>query len=319
MLIKTNNLPLIIDHDGAVDDIIAILIQLLYAPEQIKAITIVPADCYAKPTAWIMMQLKKMFLSSNIDIPIGMGTDEGPQPFPSKWRDHSWQLARIPLWHSEENLNNFNLNEIPNAIDLLTQTLQTTNSPLNILITGPCTNIAELLHSNPELNKKINRLFIMGGAFQVNGNVEENGHDGTAEWNIYNNPQAFLTVLRSRIPITLVPLDATQHAIIRDEFFTHLEQNKQVQACQLVYEGLLIIKPFIKTEEYQLWDTLTSVAIMNPDLIKIKKLTINVQLDGPSMGRTFEDPHGFAIDVALSADQELFETIVLKILTGKNL
>ena len=74
---------IIIDHDGGVDDVIATTLQLLHNPNAIKAITITPADCYAHPAIWVTNQLKKEFLSTNLDIPVGVGDYEGLNQFPA--------------------------------------------------------------------------------------------------------------------------------------------------------------------------------------------------------------------------------------------
>ena len=49
----------------------------------------------------------------------------------------------------------------------------------------------------------------MGGAVRVKGNVEQPGHDGSAEWNLFNSLEAAAHVVKAGIPLTLVPLDAT--------------------------------------------------------------------------------------------------------------
>ena len=310
---QLTHLPLIIDHDGNVDDLIAISLLLLHAPERIKAITLTPADCHAKPAAWVTMQLQEL-LSPTYNIPIGVGSDEGINHFPKAWRDSSWDLAHMPLWNkSEQDLANFTITQLSSAESLLTKTLRNSSTPVIILETGPSANIALMLRNHPELREKIHRIFIMGGALQK-GNVEQPGHDGSAEWNIYNNPQALYDVLYTGIPITLVPLEATQHAPISKDLMKQLRNNRHITACELVYEALQTIRASIETGEYMLWDALTSVAIINPAIIQTKKMKINGQLNGPSMGKIFEDPNGFEIDVAISANQELFEQTVLDIL-----
>ena len=69
---------------------------------------------------------------------------------------------------------------------------------------------------------KIARIVEMGGAVGVTGNVAADpggvGSPGPAEWNIYADPAAADAVFRSGIPITLVPLDATE-AVPVDQAF----------------------------------------------------------------------------------------------------
>lgn len=306
---------LIIDHDGNVDDIIAVALQLMHAPERIACITISPADCYALPTVWYTQALQELLLN-HTRIPVGIGVDEGVNKFPELWRNYSWNLAQLPLWHSVDNtLERFSLEHIPPAEQLLTQALINAQEPITILETGPCSNIVSVLTKYPHLKDKITRIFIMGGAINSKGNVEEPKHDGSAEWNIYNHPQAFLSLLQQNIPITLVPLEATNNASIRPEFIKELGNLKQYTACQLVYNALMTVKTVIDTGEYMLWDALTSAAIIDPKIITTETMQINVELTGRSMGRTYQDPHGFTVEVAISASQNLFEETMLTTFT----
>lgn len=306
--------PIIIDHDGGIDDVIAATLQMLHSPEAVKAITIVPADCYGHPAAWVTTQLKEHFLPSHIHVPLGISGHEGINEFPALWREHAWKLADLSLWKNEVSLNDFSLEQVPSACSILERALREATVPVKILMTGPCTNIAEVLREYPELKTKIHRVFVMGGALYVKGNVEEVGHDGSAEWNIYNHPNAFQEVLSSGVPMTLVPLDATQYTPIRKEFMAKLEECCHIKQIQLVDESLKTIQPVIDSGEYLFWDTLTSAVLINPAIVTTKKIKINVILEGPSMGKTIEDENGFEVDVALWADQPLFEKTVLDVL-----
>ena len=318
--ISANEFPLIIDHDSGVDDIISATLQLLHNPKRIKAITIAPADSFAEPAAYVMLQIKNLFLSSDIELAIGISRNEGINPFPDEWRKDAWGLARLKLWgdRNEDNLKRFSLEKIPSSLRVLVKTLRESPTQVDILETGPCSNIAEVLFYHPELKDKIHCIYMMGGALYVKGNVVKDDHDGSAEWNIHNNPQAFFEILQSQIPLKLVALDATQYTPIRHEFIAELEKNIEIKSCRLVYESLQIIKFLIDCGQYMFWDTLTSAVVINPKIIGTKKVKINVKLDGPSMGQIFEDKNGFEVEVATWADQELFEKTVLNILLREN-
>jgi purine nucleosidase len=309
--------PLIIDHDGGVDDFISCTLQFRYSPERIKAITMVPADSFAQPAMWVMKQLKNLLLPSDATIPLGISKDEGTNPFPNEWRSHAWKLVNMQLWNVEKSSVESSCQDVPSALDVLTTALSKSSEPVDIVETGPCTNIAELLRNHPKLKDKINRIYIMGGAVYINGNVEEKGHDGSAEWNIYNNPEAFRQVLASGIHITLISLDATQYTPIDAEFMSQLQQGSAMKSFQFVYESLRTIQPLIDIGQYMFWDTLTSAVAIDPSIVKTKKVKVNVMLSGPSTGRTFEDQeHGFEIDLAIWADKKLFEKTVLDVLSN---
>jgi purine nucleosidase len=207
--------------------------------------------------------------------------------------------------------------DVPSSCSVLVSALAQSDEPVDILETGPCTNIAEVIRDYPELKRKINRIYMMGGAVHIKGNVVKAGHNGSAEWNIYNNPKAFETVLSSGIKITMISLDATQYTPIRHEFMKKLRQFQDKRPFRFVYESLNVIKFLIDIGQYMFWDTLTSAVIINPDIVKTEKVKIKVILNGPSMGRTIETKeHGFDVDLAICADRDLFEKTVFSILNG---
>jgi purine nucleosidase len=75
-----------------------------------------------------------------------------------------------------------------------------------LLCLGPLTNIALALQADPGICAKVNRVVIMGGALGApSGNITP-----TSEFNFYVDPEAASEVLRSSLPIELVPLDVTE-------------------------------------------------------------------------------------------------------------
>lgn len=103
------------------------------------------------------------------------------------------------------------------------------NSPdkLTILITGAQTDMALALQEDASIADNISQIVIMGGAFNVGGNLFEgsgSGNNKVAEWNIFVDPLAAKIVFNSGTPLSIVPLDgsddfminAIQHAKIKD-------------------------------------------------------------------------------------------------------
>ncbi|MEJ7403074.1 nucleoside hydrolase, partial [Staphylococcus epidermidis] len=60
--------------------------------------------------------------------------------------------------------------------------LKKADDKLILLFTGPLTDLAKALKTDPTIENKIEKLVWMGGTFLEKGNVEEPEHDGTAEW-----------------------------------------------------------------------------------------------------------------------------------------
>lgn len=94
------------------------------------------------------------------------------------------------------------------------------------LTTGPLTNLARALEREPELPHLLNRLVVMGGAFEHRGNTTP-----TAEWNIAVDPEAakivfdaFSALPPDRQPI-ICPLDITERITMTP---THLADLSRV-------------------------------------------------------------------------------------------
>ncbi|MDO4219350.1 MAG: nucleoside hydrolase [Synergistaceae bacterium] len=88
---------------------------------------------------------------------------------------------------------------------------------ITVVAVAPLTTEAILLKTFPEVATKIERFIIMGGAIKTPGNVTP-----YAEFNVYQDPDAFDIVLKSGVPITLVPLDLTQRLLVPRENFEQL-------------------------------------------------------------------------------------------------
>ena len=76
----------IIDHDGDVDDLIAISLLLRSPSVRVRGIAICPGNSYLE-SATRATQLFLERLGAR-DIPIAQGHSEGANPFPAKWRSH---------------------------------------------------------------------------------------------------------------------------------------------------------------------------------------------------------------------------------------
>jgi inosine-uridine nucleoside N-ribohydrolase len=83
---------------------------------------------------------------------------------------------------------------------------------LTLVATGPLTNLALALRKDPTMAPLISEIILMGGS-TTGGNATP-----AAEWNIYNDPEAARIVFESRIPITMVGINAAMQTLLtRDD------------------------------------------------------------------------------------------------------
>lgn len=157
--------------------------------------------------------------------------------------------------------------------------------PTTVFLLGSHTNLALFLMSNPHLKKNIKHIYIMGGGIRSknptgccpkNANSsckpQQCGDHGNlftsytsnpyAEYNIFVDPFAAYQVFHSGIPITLVPLDATNTIPLDYQFFMEFEQHQTTYEAQYCFQTLKILRDtwfddkFYKS--YFMWDSFTS-------------------------------------------------------------
>ncbi|KAA8545046.1 hypothetical protein F0562_019855 [Nyssa sinensis] len=155
--------------------------------------------------------------------------------------------------------------------------------PIVVFLMGSHTNFAIFLMKNPHLKKNIEHIYVMGGAVRPNcpknanysskpgecgnrGNLYPDYSNPYAEFNIFGDPFAAYVVLHSGIPLTLIPLDATNTIPVNDNFFKAFEQNQNTYEAKYCFQSLKIAHDTWYNDQfyknYFMWDSfMAGVAI----------------------------------------------------------
>ncbi len=306
----------VIDTDMASDDWMAIL-YLLQRPElEVAAITVTGTG-EAHCEAGMQHALQLVELAGYNQIPVACGLEmplRGEHAFPDEWREAVDNLIGLTLPESQQ---------VPSeitAVELLTSTIQSSPGKVTVLTLGPLTTLGEALHSYPYIIENIEQIYIMGGAVNAPGNVGQSGvgiDNNTAEWNFYIDPFAANLVLDSGAPVTLVPLDATNHVPLTSKLFRQFESQHTTPEATFVYEVLGTHTPMFDTGVYYLWDPLAA-AILTEDSLGIfqdKNLCV-VEEEGVESGWAKPGNDCPQVRVAVSADRYSFEQLFLDTLNG---
>ena len=298
------------DHDGHVDDLLSCILLWLSPEIDLQAVGITNGDCYA-PQIFEATQKIATFL--DIDGPeIAVTEDDVPNQFPDNWRRESYIINELPLFEDNYLKKPYQQGR-PRRIDsVFLDCLSNSKMPLTVVTTGPLTNMARLLDDHPELKEKIQEFIIMGGAVSVKGNVEEPGHDGSAEWNVYADPVAFKQIVDTRLPIKLITLDLTNELPVTKDFIGKLEaQAERSRASALAAKLWSLVKGF----DYYFWDTITAAVAIEPGLFTFKDIKIDVSTSGKTMGRTSQALFGKKVQLATQVNKQGFEDLLLSTLS----
>jgi pyrimidine-specific ribonucleoside hydrolase len=295
----------------AADDWMAILYLLQRPDVTVRAITVTGAgEAHCAPGTQHALGLAALSGYGQILVACGRETPlQGNHAFPKSWREDIDSLLGLTLPEGQDTASNLT------AVELLASVIQASPDKVTLLTLGPLTNIAETLQNNPSLVDHIERIYIMGGAVNVPGNVSTSGvgiNNHAAEWNIYVDPYAANVVLQSGVPITLVPLDATNHVPVTAKFYNRLKSDHTSPEATFVFDMLTKQKAFIDSDGYYFWDPLAAVILTDDSLATFQNQNLCVvETEGPESGRTKLGNGCPEVYVAVSADGRRFEQIFL--------
>ena len=302
---------IVIDTDMAADDWMAILYLLQRQDMMVRAITVTGiGETHCAPGIRHALGLEALSGYDKILVACGRETPlQGNHAFPDSWREDVDKLLGLTLPESQDTATNLT------AVELLASVVQSSPVKVTLLTLGPLTNIAEALQNNPALVDNIERIYIMGGAVNVPGNVGASGvgiNNNTAEWNFYVDPHAANVVLQSNASIVLVPLDATNQVPLNSKFYNRLKSHHTSSEATFVFDVLTNRKAFIDSGGYFFWDPLAAAILTDESLatFQTKNLCV-VETEGPESGWTKSGNGCPEVRVAASADGRRFEQIFL--------
>jgi purine nucleosidase len=195
---------IIIDTDPGQDDAVAILLALA-SPEELDVLGIVAVAGNVGLARNAMNALKVVELSGRTEIPVYAGCE---RPMVRK-------LITAEHVHGESGLDGPDLPDPKirlqekHGVDFIIDALRAADPQSITLCTlGPLTNVAMALVKAPDIAPRIREIVMMAGAYFEVGNITP-----AAEFNVYVDPEAADVVLRSGVPITMLPLDVT-HGVL---------------------------------------------------------------------------------------------------------
>ncbi|HEY8869961.1 MAG TPA: nucleoside hydrolase [Candidatus Limnocylindrales bacterium] len=308
--------PLIIDTDMAADDWMAILFLLWRRDIRVEAITVTDAgEAHCGPG--VTNALGLVALAGRPEIPVACGREvplAGTHAFPGEWRAGVDQLLGLTL------PANANKAASGSAVELLAATLRASTEKVTILTLGPLTNPAQLLGDSPDLKDRIAAVFVMGGAVDVPGNVllPDLPPQPVAEWNVYVDPTAARLVLGSSVPVTLVPLDATNHVPITTAFANGYRSGATTASARFTGDVLAKLGDSIARGDYFFWDPFAAAVVADESVASFGRRHLNVVTDeGPGVGQIVVAAQGPEARYALSADPSRYEDLFLRTLNGR--
>lgn len=267
-----NKIPVWIDSDLGLDDVVAILLASMIKQLDIKGISVVAKNSealnYAFKNARNILSLRQL---ENINV---------------------YKGANKPLVHDEienkrfpsDSLKDFELAESKTEIcneypwDKIYEVAKQSDDKLTIITLGPLTNIATMIALHPDATNHIKEINMMGGAI-VSGNITP-----CAEYNVYVDPEAAENVFKSGIKVNMFGLDVTNKTSIDDKYISLINELETKEAD--LFKKIVNKHP----KPMYLHDCCPIVYISNPEIFVGHDCGIFVETQGTiSNGKTCAD------------------------------
>ena len=284
----------IIDTDPGADDALAIMMAMDSSDLLVEGITTVGGNATLSDTTDNALRLVEYLDGKGSVIPVAVGAD---RPLRGSFT-HAYHVhgagglgVRLPAPTLQPDKRS--------AVEFICDRAAASAGPLTIIAIGPLTNVAAALDRCPDLMNALAEIVVMGGAFEVPGNVTPH-----AEFNIHEDPEAADLVFSSGIPVTIVGLDVTRRTAMRRADGPHWFEATSVSASL----GNRILADRFReradAEEFYLHDPLAVAAAIVPDVLTYRQAQVSVVTEGEERGRTVARYGDGTVRVALGVDVE---------------
>ena len=274
----------IFDTDPGVDDAMALLFLHRHPEIDLIGITTVFGNASVETTTRNALFLKREW---GIAGPVAKG--EGK----------TWDPMRNPVdWpvliHGHDGLGNI---DVPETIDLpvdgrpahrfIIDTVRANPGEVTLIAVGRMSNLAYALKEDPDIAGLVKQVIIMGGAFDVPGNITP-----AAEANIHGDPEAADVVMTAPWKVVVVGLDVTMQTVMTRTRLARIVERGGKDAKLLSDISQFYIDFYGRHVEdgMVVHDSCACVYLVAPELFTTRSGAIRVVAGGIADGQTIQKP-----------------------------
>jgi len=277
----------IFDTDPGVDDAMALLFLIRHPEIELLGITTTFGNASIHTTTRNAKFLKREW---KIDAPIAKG--DGHRYFGGGEVDHYPSYV-----HGDDGLGNIGLpatiDDVPldprPAHQFIIDTIRAHPGEVTIIAVGRMTNLANALNEAPEIVDLVKDVVIMGGAFDVPGNVTP-----AAEANIHGDALAADVVMTAPWKVVAICLDVTLKTVMSRPTLADLAKRggPDVELLDRISQFYIDFYDGQAPNSMVVHDTCACVYVVAPELFTTRSGSIRVVVDGVAVGKTIQRPDG---------------------------
>lgn len=284
-----NPVPLILDVDTGVDDMVALLVAAASPEVELIGATTVTGNAHVGRTTRNTLAVLELAGLGGVEVAKGAA-----QPLVQTWQP-------FPVVHGEEGLGGFTPT-VPAAAasardgaELIVEEARRRPGEVLLVATGPLTNVALAVEREPRLPELLRGFALMGGAYREGGNVTPR-----AEANVWMDPEAAAKVFdgwSGATPAELprcVGLEVTEQVVMTaEDVAAACAPAPDSQLARLIREGIAHYIDFHASTGKagaSMHDPLALIALLDGSVCDWAATRVEVELEGRwTSGETVTD------------------------------
>ena len=282
----------IVDTDPGADDALALMMAMNAPGLLVEGITTVGGNATLSEATGNALRLVEHLDGKQSAMPVAVGADR-PQHGSFTHAYHVHGAGGLGVSLPAPTLKPHGMS----AVEFICDRAAASAGRLTVIAIGPLTNVAAALESCAGLAGALAEIVVMGGAFDVPGNVTPH-----AEFNIHEDPWAANAVFASGAPVTIVGLDVTRRTAMHRRDGTRWFEGASRSA---LLGNRILADRFQErpdAQEFYLHDPLAVAAVIDPDILTYRPARVSVVTDGDERGRTVARYGDGTVKVAVGVD-----------------
>lgn len=199
------------------------------------------------------------------------------------------------------------------AVDYIIEMIKKHPGDISLIMLGPLTNLAGAIRKDSSIIEKIKRVYIMGGAVGVPGNISP-----VAEFNFYTDPESAYEVLHSGLRINLIGLNITEKTRFTEDDLKDMDPKNSYgkfikNISELYMEKTSLMRGPGNTS---LHDPVVLAACIDEEIIQYERVFVDVEYssrisDGQSIGYFGRRAYVPNVNLGIAIDRERFKTLFI--------
>src|SRR4051794_2253690 len=267
-----------------IDDGLALGLAIRSPEVELVAVTVVAGN--VPVGRGVECALQVLDQGGAVDVPVHRGAERPLVADPARWREllgapHGDPRAQV-RWPGGPPPPSTRRADPTPAAQALVELVDAAPGEITVVAVGPLTNVATAMLLDPQWATKVDRLVVMGGAFDVPNVLQM--------LNTSYDPEATHAVLTSSAPTTLVPLDVTLRTHLGLDDVTRLERGGGRLAgylAQTTRPWVAWLAERFGRDGCPLHDPLALATVLDPTLVTTRRACVDIELRGSlTRGRT---------------------------------